>query len=247
MNTILSKSSKKPKIKGTGLPKSKTGIATVIAIDGPAGAGKSTVAKELARRLGFTYLDTGAMYRALTLKALRQKFNLEDEKAMIELACKTSVELKTNKQQEVRIFLDKEDVSEAIRSHEVTNNTFYIARVPGVRALMVERQREIGQKTNVVVEGRDIGTVVFPHAAKKFYLDADFKERAERRIKELKEKGKKFDEGALRQELQERDTRDLTRAIGPLKKAEDAVLIDSTYLNAEGVVAKILGLINKDG
>ena len=225
------------------MPKSKTGIATVIAIDGPAGAGKSTVAKELARRLGFTYLDTGAMYRALTLKALRQKFNLEDEKALIELACKTSVELKTNKQQEVRIFLDKEDVSEAIRSHEVTNNTFYMARAPQVREVMVDLQRKISSRRDIVVEGRDVGTVVFPDATYKFYLDADFEERARRRIKELEEKGQQIEAQKLTQELKERDQKDFSRKVGPLKRADDAIVIDSTHLSIENTIEKIIQII----
>ena len=147
----------------------------------------------------------------------------------------------------MRIFLDTEDVSEAIRSLEVTNNTFYIARVPGVRAFMVERQREIGQKTDVVVEGRDIGTVVFPDAAKKFYLDADFTERSRRRIDELKAKGKSVDEKALSKELQERDTKDMTRKVGPLKIAADAIVIDSTHLTVDQVVEKILSHIKTHG
>ena len=219
----------------------------VIAIDGPAGAGKSTVAKELARRLGYAYLDTGAMYRALTLKALRKKEDLEDESALVALAKKTSIDIDRDEKKSLKVLLDGEDVTEAIRSNEVTKNTAYIARTPGVRALMVKRQREIGKAKNVVVEGRDIGTVVFPQAAKKFYLDADFKERSQRRIAELKNKGSDVSETSIASDLRERDTKDLTRAVGPLKKADDAIRIDSTNLSIEEVVAKILNLIKPHG
>ncbi len=215
----------------------------VITIDGPAGAGKSTVAKELARRLGFSYLDTGAMYRALTLKAQRQKINLEDENILADLAKKTSIDLGVDEKKALKVTLDGEDVTEAIRSLEVTNNTFYIARAPKVREVMVSYQRAIGQKKDIVVEGRDVGTVVFPQAAKKFYLDADFEERSRRRIKELEDKGKAVNALELKGELKARDTKDMTRSVGPLKKADDAVVIDSTYLSIAQTVEKILSLI----
>lgn len=215
----------------------------VITIDGPAGAGKSTIAKALAQRLHCAYLDTGAMYRALTLKALRKKINLESEEDLIALAKKTSVDIDTDKEGVLKVLLDGENVSELIRSTEVTNSTFYIARTPGVREVMVDRQRQIGSQRSVVVEGRDTGTVVFPKATYKFYLDADFEERAKRRIEELKAKGKKVDETVLANDLKERDTKDFTRSVGPLKKAEDAVSINSTFLSIEQVVEKILGYI----
>ncbi len=212
----------------------------IITIDGPAGAGKSTVAKTLARRLNVTYLDTGAMYRALTLKALREGLPLEYEQRLVELAQGTTLDLKSIGPGELRIYLDGEDVSEEIRSSEVTNNTFYIARAPRVRQIMVDWQRRIGRKTDTVVEGRDIGTVVFPDAQYKFYLDADFEERARRRIKELRDKGKPVNDGELKDELQDRDHKDFTRTVGPLKQAADAVRIDSTGLSVDEVVAEIL-------
>lgn len=215
----------------------------VITIDGPAGAGKSTIAKELAKRLKFAYLDTGAMYRALTLKALEEKINLADESALIRLARSTSIDITTDDNHALKVLLDGKDVSEPIRSIEVTNSTAFIAKVPGVRAVMVERQREIGAKRSVVVEGRDTGTVVFPKATKKFYLDADSNERSRRRIDELKARGKKFDEEVLKKDLEERDNKDLTRQVGPLKKADDAILIDSTFLSIEEVTEKILEYI----
>ncbi len=213
--------------------------AIVIAIDGPAGAGKSTVAKILAKRLGISYLDTGAMYRAMTLKALRKKVNLEDGQALGDLAAETKIELKPVGEG-LNIFLDGEDVSEEIRAGDVTNKTFYIARAPEVREIMVTWQREIGQKHSVVAEGRDIGTVVFPAATKKFYLDADAHERAQRRIRELQEKGQDVDPQKLQKELNERDQKDLTRKVGPLKKADDAIMIDSSGLTAEQTAEKIL-------
>ncbi len=219
----------------------------VITIDGPAGAGKSTVAKELARRLNIFYLDTGAMYRALTLKALRKRVNWEDEEQLVKLARQTSLDLQGDIRKGIKVLLDGEDVSQLIRSTEVTNNTFYVARAPKVRSIMVEWQRKIGKKQDVVVEGRDIGTVVFPDATKKFYLDADLEERSRRRLKELREQGKEVEEKSLKTEIRERDTKDMTRTAGPLKKAPDAILIDSTHLSVEEVVNKILGYIQING
>ena len=219
----------------------------VITIDGPAGAGKSTVAKELARRLRFSYLDTGAMYRALTLKALEKNVDLNDEKALVDLAGQTAIDLKTDEQHKLKVFLDGRDVTVAIRSLKVTNQTFHIARQPSVREILVGWQRQIGQKGNFVVEGRDAGTVIFPQAAKKFYLDADFKERARRRIKDLRAQEESVDESALKKELKDRDEKDLTRAVGPLKKADDAVLIDSTRLTVDQVVEKMLRYLKRSG
>jgi len=220
-----------------------SGKSVVVTIDGPAGAGKSTTAKALAKRLGFFYLDTGAMYRALTFKAMRQKVNLEDEDALVTLAKKTTIDLKEDGG--LRVFVDGEDVSEEIRTVEVTNNTFYIARAPKVREIMVNWQRAIGESRNTVVEGRDVGTVVFPKAAYKFYLDADLHERSKRRIKELQEKGKIVNERTIENEMKERDTKDLTRRVGPLKKAADAVLIDSTFLSVDQVTQRMFEYIEK--
>jgi len=156
---------------------------TVITIDGPAGAGKSTVAKCIAEALGYSYLDTGAMYRALTLKALQHNLEMNNEDQLVALAKKTHVDVKDGK-----VSLDGKDVSEAIRLIEITNNSFYVAQAPRVREVLVQWQRNASQNRSIVVEGRDVGTVVFPKATYKFYLDANLEERSKRRVKELRKK-----------------------------------------------------------
>ena len=221
----------------------KASASHVITIDGPAGAGKSTVAKTLARRLRYSYLDTGAMYRALTLKAVRAGCDLTDESVLVRCAHETLIELQADPVLGTRVILDGNDVSEAIRTVDITNNTFYIARAPGVREILVGWQRKMGQTQSVVVEGRDVGTVVFPDATFKFYLDADFEERVQRRLKELVDKGVDVDAARLRQELRERDEKDLSRTVGPLRRADDAVLVDSTRLSIDGVVDKMLDIV----
>ncbi len=215
----------------------------IITLDGPAGAGKSSVAKSLARRLGITYLDTGAMYRALTLKALRLKADLEDEEALAALAAKTRIDFKELPDGTLNVTLDGEDVSTAIRSTEVTNNTFYIARAGKVRELMVKWQQAIGAGRSIATDGRDQGTVVFPNAKYKFYMDADFDERLGRRLRELKQSGKTVDEAELRKDMLERDHKDMSRAVGPLKKADDAIVIDSTGYDVEGSVDLLMKYI----
>jgi len=216
----------------------------VITLDGPAGAGKSTVAKSLSQRLGITYLDTGAMYRALTLKGLRLKMDLSDEEALTTLARNTKISFKEMPDGSLNITLDGEDVSVAIRAPEVTNNTYYAARTPGVRTLMVAWQRAIGQSRSLVTDGRDQGTVVFTDAKFKFYVDADVEERVQRRYRELIAASKSVDLDQLRIDMKDRDHKDFTRAVGPLKKAIDAITVDSTGLTVEGTVDKIMKLIN---
>lgn len=217
----------------------------VVVIDGPAGAGKSTIAKRVAKELGFAFMDTGAMYRALTLKALRAELNLEDEPSLIKLAEKTHIDLINQVGRPLKVMMDGEDVSEAIRSIEVTNHTFYIARASEVRHVMLEWQRRMGREQSLVGDGRDLGTVVFPDARFKFYLDADFDVRCQRRIEELRAKGEQVDEQALKKDLAERDHKDFTRKAGPLKKADDAVVIDSTYMTIDEVVMAIVRLVKK--
>ena len=213
----------------------------VIAIDGPAGSGKSTVSKLIAKRLGLLYIDTGAMYRALTLKATRKGFDLHDEKSLVELAKTTKIELE--EKSKLHVFLDGEDVSIPIRTPEVTADVKYIARIPGVRHEMVALQRSIGSKQGAVLEGRDIGTVVFPNANYKFYLDASPEERAKRRLEDLVELGQKANVEEVKKDIIARDESDMKRSVGALKKAEGAVVIDTTDLSIDEVVDKLLAYI----
>ncbi|MBU0633465.1 MAG: (d)CMP kinase [Candidatus Omnitrophica bacterium] len=214
----------------------------VITIDGPAGAGKSTVAKLVAARLNFLYVDTGAMYRALTLKAMRENADLQDVHELVNLARRTKIILR-QASCGIKVFLDGKDVSSEIRDPQLTNNVFKIASIPEIRQIMVDWQREYGYKHDIVIEGRDIGTVVFPRARQKFYLDADIEIRAKRRHKELQEKGVNSNFQAVLNQIQDRDYKDKTRSCGPLKQAQDASYINTSLLDIEGVVSKILGCI----
>ena len=210
----------------------------VIAIDGPAGAGKSTIAKHVAERLGFTYIDTGAMYRAVALWGLRQKVSADDMHRMEQLALAAEIELAPG-----RIRLNGEDVTEDIRTPDVSNGASRIAVIPGVRRAMVAKQREIGQRTSVVMEGRDIGTVVFPQAEVKIYLDANPDERVRRRLLEQQRKGETVSAAAVSAQMKERDQRDSTRADAPLSQAPDAVFLDSTGLSIEEVEEAVLKIV----
>jgi cytidylate kinase len=207
----------------------------VVAIDGPAGAGKSTIAKRLAGRLGFVYIDTGAMYRAVALWGLRQGVDMADMHRMEQLAAASEIDLAPG-----RIELNGENVTDEIRRPEVSNGASKIAVIPGVRRAMVKQQRAIGERTSVVMEGRDIGTVVFPNAAVKIYLDAELRERVHRRLEELRAKGQEIPEEDLAAQMKERDNRDSTRADAPLAQAPDAVYLDSTKLTLDEVEEAIL-------
>jgi len=211
----------------------------IIAIDGPAGAGKSTIAKLIAKKLDFFYIDTGAMYRALTLKAKQKNLKLDDESQMIVLAKCTRIQL-DYKNGNLNVLLDGKDVSEEIRTPYVTDGVSTIAKIKAVREVMTHLQRKIAHNNNCVLEGRDIGTVVFPNAKFKFFLDADFNERANRRFKELKEKNLNIDIYGVEEDLSSRDRMDSTRKVAPLKKADDAIYIDTTNLTIEGVVSQVL-------
>jgi cytidylate kinase len=210
----------------------------VVAIDGPAGAGKSTIAKRVAERLGFTYIDSGAMYRAVALWALRQKVDPGDMHRVEQLAIAAEIELAPG-----RIWLNGEDVTDAIRTPEVSTGASKVAVIPGVRRALVAKQRAMGECSSVVMEGRDIGTVVFPGADVKIYLDADPRERVRRRLGDVRASGEEIPETALAAQMKERDQRDSTRADGPLAQAPDAAYLDSTSLTAEEVEEAILKIV----
>ncbi len=212
-----------------------------IAIDGPAGAGKSTISKIVAEKLGFQYIDTGAMYRAVTYKALKLGIDLEDENAYSFLN-NTKLDVDGTK-----IFIDDEDVSTEIRSVEITTNVSTPSKIGVVRSWLVDYQRKISDSKNVVMDGRDIGTVVLPNADLKIYLDASAECRAERRRKERLEKGVDISFEETLEEIKTRDFKDSTREISPLKKADDAVLVDSSNMTIEEVVERIINLVNERG
>jgi cytidylate kinase len=210
----------------------------VVAIDGPSGAGKSTIARRLATRLGFTYIDTGAMYRAVALWAARQGVDLADMHRAEQLALAAHIELTPG-----RIVLNGEDITEAIRTPEMSNGASKISAISGVRRAMVAKQREIGEQTSVVMEGRDIGTVVFPQADVKVFLDANPAERVRRRHAELAAKGQSISQEQLAAEMHERDLRDSTRADAPLSQAPDAVYFDSSGMGIDEVEEAILKIV----
>jgi cytidylate kinase len=210
----------------------------VVAIDGPAGAGKSTIAKRVAARLGFTYIDSGAMYRAVALWALRQNVDPGDMHRMEQLAMAAEIELSPG-----RIRLNGEDVTDAIRTPEVSGGASKVAVIPGVRRALVAKQRLMGERSSVVMEGRDIGTVVFPGADVKIFLDADPRERVRRRLGDVRASGEEIPESALAAQMKERDQRDSTRADGPLAQAPDAAYLDSTSLTVEEVEEAILKIV----
>jgi cytidylate kinase len=216
----------------------------IIAIDGPAGAGKSTIAKIIAQTLGFLYIDTGAMYRALTQKVLSQNVDITDTKRIIELARSSTIDLINNPDGSLKILMDGKDVSREIREPRITRHVSDIAKIKEVRQVMLQLQRELGERRNSILDGRDIGTVVFPDAEKKFYLDAHFSERVNRRHKELNESGNDVTWDSVESDLSNRDTIDSTREHAPLKQAPDAIYVDTTDLNIQQVVEKVLSYIN---
>ena len=216
--------------------------AAIVAIDGPVGAGKSTVAMGVARALGIRYIDTGAMYRSVAWLALRQGVDLRDERAVASIAASASIEfVPANSRQGV--VVNGTDVTEAIRTPEVSEAASVVSAHPAVRHAMVALQRRMGAEGGVVMEGRDIGTVVFPDAEVKVFLDASPEERARRRFKELVAKGVAVDYEALKKAEEERDRRDSTRAHSPLRRAPNAVVIDTTGLTVQEIVDRIVQLV----
>lgn len=214
-----------------------------IAIDGPAGAGKSTVAKEVAKRLGLLYLDTGAMYRAIAYKVLRQGTTLAAEEEISALAQNTRIEISPEQQ----VWCDGEEVTRVIRSPEVSRAVSVIAAYPQVRRRLVEMQQTVAQKNGVVMDGRDIGTHVLPQADIKIFLTASPEERARRRWLELKNSGKSADLSEVAYDLAERDQRDAERATAPLEAAADALILDTTTLSVDEIVTRIISMAQEDG
>jgi cytidylate kinase len=212
---------------------------TIITIDGPVASGKSTVARELARGLGYRYLDTGAMYRALAVAAQRAGVDMTSSEALIDLLERTEIRLDTSTGT-TRVFINGDDVTEAIRTPEVTELTRFVAGCGPLRPHMVERQRAFARDGRVVAEGRDMGTVVFPDAAVKFYLDASLEERVRRRVEEWKAKGLACDRDQVRRDIQERDRRDQNRPVSPLRVPAGAVVIDSTGMTVAEVLTRML-------
>jgi cytidylate kinase len=210
----------------------------IIAIDGPAGSGKSTTAKLLAKKLGYLYIDTGAMYRAVTLYAIKNNL-LDDEKKIIDLANQLNIELKFEDGQ-TKVSVNGKDVTEEIRSLEVNQNVSPVSKIEGVRKILVQKQKEMGKNGGVVMEGRDITTVVFPNADVKIYLTASIDERAKRRALEFAQKGQHVDIEQVKQNILDRDRIDSSRDVSPLTKSPDAVEIDTSNLSIEQQVEQIL-------
>ena len=213
-------------------------VGIQIAIDGPAAAGKSTIAKIAAGKLGYTYIDTGAMYRALTHKALGLGIDINDGKKLEDLLCETTIELLPGVDGQT-VLLDGKDVSDEIRTNEVTNSVSAVATHSGVRKLMVEKQRSLGNKSGIVMDGRDIGTAVLPDAELKIFMTASVEERAGRRHIENSKRGIESSLEQLKSEISERDRTDTERVSSPLRQAEDAIFIDTTSMSIDEVAEMI--------
>jgi len=214
----------------------------IITIDGPAGAGKTSVAREVARRLGWNYLDTGALYRAITYYALKNKVDLNDKYRLVSIARSAKFDVRVVKGN-LRILVNNEDITEKIRYPRVTENTSIVAAVDSVREVLRRTQRQLARDGRMVVEGRDIGTVVFPRAKFKFYLDASITERAKRRWQDLKASGRQVGIEEIKQAIARRDEMDTKRGLCPLKVPENAYVIDSTFLSQAQVVDMIVSRI----
>ena len=216
----------------------------IIAIDGPAGSGKSTVAKIVAEKLNFRYIDTGSMYRSVAWKSLEKNTALRDEDAVADIASKVKIELVPGKDGQL-VFVDGKNITNQLKVEEISRGAAIVAAQPMIREIMTTKQRKLGKPGKVVMDGRDIGTVVFPQADKKFFLDADPKERGRRRFIELKEKDqvKNTDLSTIIAQIVQRDHEDRSRKIAPLKQAKDAMLIDTTHLSVDQVAEEIIKII----
>lgn len=220
------------------------GETVSIAIDGPAAAGKSTVAKRIAKELNFVYIDTGAMYRALTYQAIKDNIDVHHEKDLVTLMMKTKIELKSE-DNEQHVFINGERITKDIRAEDVSTKVSFVAQHKLIREYMVKQQQQLANNENVVMDGRDIGTHVLPKATCKFYLIASVRERAERRHLENIEKGFPSNIEKIVKQIKERDLLDTEREISPLVKAKDAIEIDTTSLSIDEVVEKMLHLIKE--
>ncbi|AOP15593.1 (d)CMP kinase [Bacillus licheniformis] len=216
-----------------------------IAIDGPAAAGKSTVAKIVARKKSYIYIDTGAMYRAITYLALEKGVDLNDEAALTALLKESAIDLTVSPEGEQKVYITGEDVTEAIRTDSVSNQVSIVAKYAGIREEMTKRQQQLAEKGGVVMDGRDIGTHVLPNAEVKIFLLASVEERAKRRFEENVKKGYNVNYETLAEEIRRRDKLDSEREISPLKKADDALEIDTTSLTIDEVAEKILQIVDK--
>lgn len=216
-----------------------------VAIDGPAGAGKSTLAKQAAKELGFLYVDTGAIYRTVALKALRAGVDTSDASQVIPLLSGLDIRMDYGPDGGQRMFLDGEDVSQAIREHRVSGLASQVAAVPEVRSFLLDYQRRLAREEDVVMDGRDIGTVVLPQADVKIFLTAAPEARARRRLLELEQRGQQAEFDEILRDIIQRDDQDRSRAVAPLRQAEDAVLLDTTQLNLSQSLQALLALIKE--
>ena len=214
----------------------------VIAIDGPAGAGKSTISKLIAKNLGINYIDTGAMYRAITYKCIKEDIDVNDIQRVVDLCSRTDVDFVDN-----YIYLDGRRLNEEIRSLQVSSRVSDVAKIPQVREFLLEKQREIGKRSDVILDGRDVGTHIFPDAKYKFFLNASAQERGRRRYQELIDKGQSVVLEEIIEDIKKRDYIDSTREVAPLVKADDAIEVDTTSMTIDQVVTYISDMVRRIG
>lgn len=215
-----------------------------IAVDGPAGAGKSTIAKAVAKRLGLIYVDTGAMYRAMALFMLRLGVDLQDEALVAQKCEEADITIRYENDVQV-VYLNGENVNSLLRTEEVGNTASKISPIPKVREKLVQLQQKLAAESDCIMDGRDIGTCVLPNAQRKIYLTASSQVRAKRRCEELRAKGEACDPEEIKRDIEERDYRDMHREVSPLRQAEDAVLVDTSQLSVEEVIEKIISLCGR--